>query len=572
MLLLSPIESVARFFDYVRDRAACGLTILTEQYYVPTLRWILVNPVTAVAGCIAMLLVCGGLIAGGLTPFVYFPKLDDEVIRAVVVYPHGTPAAVTEAAARRLEDAALAVAREYSANGTPVVNTVFRLGGQIEGFTEFEAREGSHLGQVQLELAPSGEREVRSREFIARWRDLAGEFPGAVELTFAGVVFGPGGKPIEFKILGTDLRLMDAAVERIKSRLASYPGVFDVRDDHQPGKWERRLSIRPEATAMGIRLADLAETVRASYHGEEVMRLQRGRHEVKLMVRYPPQERKSLANFDEIHVRTPSGDAVPLPVLAQVDVVRGVSQITRFNQLRSITVTADLDEQTANARQIVDDLQTNFVPAFLREFPGVSILWEGQQQDTTKAFASLSRGFAAAIFVNYVLLTLQFRSCLQPLLVLITVPFGMIGAVLGHLLLGLPLTMFTMFGLVALAGVVVNDAILLIDFINRRWVAETDLTAALIESGRQRVRPILLTSVTTIGGLCPIMLEKSVQAQVLTPMAVSLSFGLMFSTVWVLLLLPALYRIYAAVPGVARAFQREAAEMASPSSPAVPQP
>jgi len=296
--------------------------------------------------------------------------------------------------------------------------------------------------------------------------------------------------------------------------------------------------------ATGVTPTDLGRTVRNTYYGAEVMRLQRGRHEVKLMVRYPKDERASLVNFREIQVSGVDGTQRPIGELAEIDLERGFSEINRVDQQRSITISADLDETTANADLIIGQLKSDYLPDFSTKFPNVSLRWEGQQEQSRESVGSLMVGFTVAILCMFVLLVLQFRSYAQPLLILAIVPFGMIGAVWGHALLGLPLTLFSMFGLVALAGVVVNDSIVLIDFINSRVRAGVKPVDALLESGQRRFRPIMLTSMTTIAGLMPLLTETSFQAQLLIPMATSLAFGLMVATILVLLLVPVLYMLY----------------------------
>jgi multidrug efflux pump subunit AcrB len=567
LLLLTPIERAARALEWLRVHFDAWLQTGIDRVYTPLIGWTLRHTAIGLAGCVATLLLALGLVKGGVTPYIIFPKLDDEVIRAVIMYPDGTPGSVTDEATQRLEQAAQRTAEEFAATGRPIVETTYRSVGEVTSDDPGGGGErGSHVGSVMLELVAADRRGVLSRDIIARWRELAGEFPGAEELSFAGMVFGPGGKPIEFRLIGKDFVEIEAAAEKIKTRLKSYPGVFDVHDDYNPGKWEWRLKIKPLAESMGVQLADLSDTVRASYYGAEVMRLQRGRHEVKLMVRYPKEERRSLANFEEIRVRWPNGAEVPLTEVAEVQVARGASEIHRVNQFRSITVTADIDETTANAHEIVGALQADYVPAVLREHPGVSILWEGQQQETQESVQSLMRGFIVAAFGIFVLLTLEFRTYGQPLIVMAVIPFGLVGAVLGHLVLGLPITMFSLFGIVALSGIVVNDAIVLIDLVNRLREDGMPLQQALVQAGRRRFRPILLTSVTTIGGLTPLLLETSFQAQVLIPMAASISFGLLLSTIWVLLLVPTIYQIHARWQSAIARVERPATEALEPDA------
>jgi multidrug efflux pump subunit AcrB len=262
------------------------------------------------------------------------------------------------------------------------------------------------------------------------------------------------------------------------------------------------------------------------------------------MVRYPEEERTSLVNFREIRVRDGLGAERPIGEIAQVNLNRGFSEINRLDQRRSVTVTADIDEVTANAALITSDLQNNYIPKLLAGFPGVSVKWQGQREQTQESVGSLMIGLIVAVLGMFILLVLQFKSYAQPLLILFVIPFGMIGAVWGHAVLGLPLTLFSMFGMVALAGVVVNDSIVLIDFINTNMRTGSDPIESLVEAGLRRFRPILLTSLTTIAGLLPLVLEKSFQAQLLIPMAASLAFGLMCSTVVVLVMIPVFYLLY----------------------------
>ncbi|MDZ7617997.1 MAG: efflux RND transporter permease subunit, partial [Patescibacteria group bacterium] len=414
---------------------------------------------------------------------------------------------------------------------------------------------GSHAGGVAVELVDVQFRpKTTSMDLIQQWREAAGEFPGAEEISFAGATAGPGGKPIEFKFLASprDMASLKEAAEKAKRKLRTYAGVYDITDDSRGGKWEFHVRIKNKAEAMGITNADLAETIRASYYGDEVMRLQRGRHEVKLMVRYPRDERHSLAGFDDIRVRLQDGIERPITELADVQVQRGYSRINRLNQLRCITITADVDEtvkEAPNAAKIVRELQRDFMPGLLAEHPGLRVRWEGQAEQTAESVAGLMFGLAIALACMFALLTLEFRTYAQPVIIMAIIPFGAIGAVFGHMLMRFDLTLMSLFGLVALTGVVVNDSIVLVDFINHRVRDGMALKAAIMDAGRQRIRPVLLTSITTIVGLLPLLLEPSFQARILQPMAASLAFGLMLTTFLVLLLVPCFYLVYARMIG-----------------------
>ncbi|MFM8728872.1 MAG: efflux RND transporter permease subunit, partial [Planctomycetaceae bacterium] len=431
-----------------------------------------------------------------------------------------------------------------------------------------QTTEGSHAGSVYAELVDSGQRELTSEQVVQAWRDAVGSIPGAETLTFGSQSRGPGGKPIEFKLLAAteNMQQLEQAVEETKQRLAGFRGIYDVSDDSTPGKWELQLREKPGAVALGVPLDSIARTVRASYYGEEVMRLQRGRHEVKLMVRYPESDRQTLARFDDIRVDAGDGIQRPITELADVNVTRGYSEINRIDQKRSITISADINEKLGNAKEIVASMRSEFMPQLLQKYPGLRVRWEGQQEQDEESVRSLGIGLFVALLAMYVLLTMEFTSYGQPLVVMAVIPFGIVGAVLGHWVMGLPLTLFSTLGLVALTGIVVNDSIVLVDFINGAVRSGVPLEQAVLQAGSRRFRPVLLTSLTTIAGLAPILTETSFQAQLVIPMAASLCFGLATSTILVLVLVPVFYLIYARIFGVSvdavTAAERSADELA----------
>jgi len=542
---------LVRLYHATRSRIDNSLNWVIEHIYEPTVERGLRAPVLVLVAAIAILISTLGLVVGGRVPFIVFPDFDSNFLTATVTFPAGTPEDVTRKATDRIAKAVEELHREIAKeHGKPEIRTIVRSVGYSEspgGPGGRMSTEGSNIGQVFVEMIDGAERPVSSFELTNLWRERVGPVPGAEDLKFGGGESGPGGQPIEFQLVGRDIEELEQLAEAAKAKLAEYDGVFDIADDSTPGKPEIQVRVKPEAEALGIDTNALAETIRSTFYGEEVMRLQRGRHEVKLMVRYPEEERDSLAHLREIRVRVPNVGEIPIGEVAQLSVSRGYSAINRVDQQRSITVTADLDDEVANAKNITEELKAEFLPTLLADHPGVRVRWEGQERETNESMTSLFVGFLVALFAMFVLLTGLFRSYLQPLFVLAIVPFGLVGAVWGHLLMGLPLTIFSFFGLVALAGVLVNDSIVLIDFINARLGEGLPVRAALREAGKQRFRPVLLTSLTTIAALAPLMMEKSLQVKVLIPMAVSLAFGLSVATVWVLLLVPTLYAIYADV-------------------------
>jgi HAE1 family hydrophobic/amphiphilic exporter-1 len=552
-VVLYPLKPLLAVVGFLQRNCERGMQWFVRRIYAPLLDLALDHRFATLAAALTVLLVAVGIIRSGLTPFELFPKIDANRLLAKIVFADGTPAEVTEEATQRIERAAVEAARNFSGAGEPVVTLIHRALGQVasQGEVGPDARmSGSHVGAVAVELVESEKRSITSEQFISAWRRAAGDFPGVETLTFGTENIGPGGKTIEFKLLAASspeaVRQLEAAVERCKEWLAQYPGVIDIDSDSRPGKWEYQIKVKPRAEALGVSLADLAGTIRASYYGEEVMRLQRGRHEVKLMVRYPQEDRRSLTNLEEVRVTGPDGVQRPLQELADINVARGSTEINRLGQKRSISVVADIDVATSTltSGQITGDMEKRLMPGLLEEFPLVRVRWEGQREQTNESLRSLGVGFIVAMFAMFVLLTMEFKSYLQPLLIILVIPFGFSGAVYGHALMGMPLTLFSMFGLVALAGVVVNDSIVLIDFINHRVRAGHPLRESLREAGCLRFRPVLLTSITTIGGLTPLLLERSFQAQFLVPMATAMAFGLASTTVIVLLLVPVMYSFF----------------------------
>lgn len=548
------LPRIEGFTNLVNRYADSALQTFIDRVYTPVLKLALRFPLVTLSLGIAFLATALGLVESGYVPFISFPKMDAESLEATVYYPAGTPEEVTDQATIAIEKAIRDLDEEFRRQGMPLVKTVYRVLGEVTAGALRVGNElptGSHSGKVEVELVEASSRSLGSEEIVKRWREkalqLGRRFPGAESVTFETQAHGPGGLAIEFRMLAPTHRMkeLEEAVEKCKAYLAEIPGVFDIQDDARPGKWEFQIKTTDKAKALGVSLLDLAGTVRAAYYGEEALRLQRGRHEVKVMVRYPEEERRSLARFDDIRVRV-GGIERPITELAQITVERGYSQINRMNQLRAIAITADVDEAVVNSQKVVTDLKTRFLPQLLSDprYADIQLSWEGAQESTNESITAMIRGLLIALIAMFALLTLEFRSYFQPIMILIIIPFGLIGAILGHLVMGLPLTLMSVFGMVALTGVVVNDSIVLVDFINLRISQGVPIMQALVESGQRRLRPVMLTSVTTIGGLAPIVLERSVQAQFLIPMAVTLSFGLMVTTVIALILVPTVYLVY----------------------------
>ena len=403
--------------------------------------------------------------------------------------------------------------------------------------------DGAHLAEVNIELAPSEERVGLSSDQISkRWRELTGPIPGAVELTFSASLFAVG-DDVDILLKGEDLDELQEASEWLKEQVAAISGIEEVSDSFREGKEELRLTMRPEAEQLGLTLSDLARQVRQGFHGEEADRIQRGRDDVKVMVRYPEAERLSISDLESMRIRTPGGDELPFREVASVVRKRGVESIQRLDRRRSIHVRGSLDEEETSSKEVFAELTGRILPALDARYPRIRHSFEGEKKEQSETLEALARGFILALIVIYALMAIPFRSWLQPLIIMSAIPFGIVGAILGHLVLGYTLSTISLCGLIALSGVVVNDNLVLVDFINRRRREGVSLDVAIHTAGATRLRPILLTSLTTFAGLTPLLLEKSMQAKFMVPMAVSLGFGILFATFISLILVPVIYRI-----------------------------
>ena len=538
---------ITRIHERLRGRIEAGMNAVIHRYYMPCLHYVVRNRYFTLAISVGVLIISLGIVAGGYVPFVFMPKGESDWIIAEVTYPLGTPSRITEETIGHLETQAFGLNHtfkgRFDGDGDLVTHT-YSMVGLIPRRDWKPAVLGGHCGEVWIELVSSARRpSISVNDVIRQWRERVGEVPGVEQLSFYTIEGGPAGNPIEIQLIGNDFGQLQAAANELKTELAAYPGTFDVTDDFKPGKAERRVHIRPGAQSAGVTMGDLARQVRQAFYGEEALRIQRGRDDIRVMVRYHEADRTRLSGIEKMQIRTADGRQLPMEAVAKIDSGQAFSLIRRVNRQRVITVSSDLDEAQGNASQIVADLKAGFLPGLTSRYAGVSYDLEGQAKRTQESLDSLKRGFSLALMGIFLLLATQFRSYIQPLIIMAAIPFGLIGAIGGHWIMGLPFTMISIFGVVALAGIVVNDSLILIDFINRAARGGLAVEEAVLQSGKSRFRPVLLTSVTTVAGLFPLLLERSFQAQFLIPMAVSISFGLLAATVLTLLFVPALYLI-----------------------------
>jgi multidrug efflux pump subunit AcrB len=538
-----------RFQTGFADRLAWFI----DKAYKPSLNIGLRYRYATFAFATVTLMLTAGIVGAGWIKFVFFPNVESDYVSAALTMPPGTSIDATADAMEKLESSALRLQKELGEefgndDRNPIKHIFTSVGDQplrqmrSAGHGVAATVATSNVGEIAIELLPSEDRKINSPEIVRRWREMTESIPDVVELTFASSIFDPG-EPINVQLMGLNIDHLQAAAGRLKTELIAYEGVFDITDTFRTGKQEVKLSLKPAAETFGITLADLARQVRQAFYGEEAQRIQRGRDDVRIMVRYPEDQRRSISDLENMRIRTAGGGEVPFSVIANAERGRGYSSIQRVDRRRTINVTADVDPSKSNAGEILSKLQADVLPMILADYPGVSYSLEGERREQTETMSGLIRGFIFALILIYALMAIPFKSYIQPLIVMCVIPFGFVGAVWGHLIMRLDLTILSMFGFVALTGVVVNDSIVLVHFVNQRRAEGASVFDAVCQAGTVRFRAILLTSMTTFAGLMPLYIERSLQAKFLVPMAVSLGFGVVFATFITLMIVPTAYMI-----------------------------
>lgn len=542
---LNPLMKFQRFF-------ADGLEWFVRKIYVPLLGVASTYRYVTLSVFVGVALLIGGLVVGKRVPFVYFPRIASETATARLAMPLGTHEQITAGQVKRISDAAFALKEKYRdpvTGESPIEDIMSVMGGS--GITRSRPGGGggqggsSNLGEVSFKLIAAENRAegatIDTRSLVNEWRTLIGPIAGAKELNFRAEI-GRGGDPIDIQLAGTDFDQLAAASVRIKDQLATFAGVFDVMDTFQDGKPEIQLSVKPEAELLGLTQSDLAQQVRQAFFGAQAQRIQRGRDDVRVMVRYPKEERESLATLEGMHIRTPAGIEVPFSSVAEAEMGRSFSSIRRIDRKRTISVTADIDKDSVDISK-VEESMTGFLGELMKDYPGMSYEFSGESRERADSFSTLKLGMIILFFVIYAMLAIPFRSYVQPLIVMSVIPFGLVGAVLGHMIMGFSLSIMSLFGMLALMGVVVNDSLVMVDFVNKRRREGLTVADAVRTAGGERFRAIILTSLTTFAGLIPVFLEKSTQAQFLIPMGISVGFGILFATFITLFLVPINYLI-----------------------------
>ena len=532
------LNPLTRRLEVVHRLTSSGMEWFVARIYTPLLSKALYWRYILLCIAISILLLSIGLLKGGILKFEVFPEVDGFIMTSTVDFPGGTPSDVTKQAIEQIDAALLRLAEQTKTrSGDPLIEDRMAMIGQtMEGIP----RSGPHLGSVQAILLDSKRRGIHTKDLMVQWEKEIGPIPGVKSMTFAGLEAGPPGAPIEVWLQGRDMNDILAATDDLMDRLRMFEGVYQIRSDFSPGKNEMRLELKPEARTLGLTVDDLARQVYAGYYGDEAVRLQRGRDDIRIKVRYTANERRRISDFEKIRIRTRNGHEVPLMSVANISFAPGYSTIIRTDGMRRVAVSADVDTNKANANEIFSELSSNFFTQLKRQYPGLNVALQGEQKKMRESFDSLFVGYPLAILGIFIIIATMFRSYTQPFIIMFTVPFGIIGAVFGHLLLGYNLSIMSIFGIVALTGVVVNDGIVLIERVNENIAEGMSFFDAILSGGARRFRAIVLTSLSTVGGLAPLIMETDLQAKFLIPMALSMAAGIAFATVLTLVLVPSL--------------------------------
>lgn len=531
-----PLSNNPSRLSQLQQKIARSLEVLIEKLYQPALaqamRWRYATLALMVAAFIMVL----GTLFSGHTKFVFFPRIQSEVATANLIMPSGTAFNSTDSYVRAITQHAQDLREEFRdpETGESVIRNIYAISGGRNSTT----------GRVRVETVPPEKRTlvVTTQDIVNEWRKRVGPIPGAEQLNYRAEIGGWGGSPIDIELKSNDVSSLNEISEQLKVKLATYSGVFDIEDSLSDGKEELQLVLKPEARLLGLDLNSVSSQVRQAVFGFEVQRIQRGREEVRVMVRYPIEARQSIETLEQMMIRIGPSQEVALWQVA--DVLPGVSPntILRIDRQRTLSVTADFDKKTGDMSLVQKELQS-WLAIKMNAYPGVSFELAGEARDQKESSEGLIVGAIALSILIYVLLAIPFKSYSQPLIVMSVIPFGLVGAVIGHWIMGLDLTLLSFMGILALSGVVVNDSLVLVDYVNQRRLAGTSVKKAVYEAGGRRFRAVLLTSLTTFAGLIPLLFEESTQAQFLIPMAVSLGFGIIFATLITLFIVPMNYLI-----------------------------
>ncbi|MDM8522274.1 efflux RND transporter permease subunit [Desulfococcaceae bacterium HSG8] len=516
------------------------MEMTARDIYGPVVQWVVRNRWITFTLGIFLLIVAVGFVKGGRLNITLFPKIESDWIVAEATLPYGVSIDETQKVQKRLEEAVWEVLdKETRSQPDKMCRGVYTI------------IRGSHQIKVIIMLVPMDQRDISATGFANKWRKAFGNVAGLESLTFDSTAGGPrGGNPIDVMLSHKDTKTLELAASELAGSLEAYAGVSDINDGFSEGKLQLSFTIKPEAQSLGLTAMELGRQIRNNFWGAEALRQQRGRDMIRVMVRLPEAERQSEYDIEELIIRTPGGGEMPLFRAAEIERGTSYTSIFRTDGRRTVNVTADVDQKVTTGEKVSDALLQNELPRLVQHYPGLNYSFEGAQRQGKESVQSLLEGLTMAVLVMYVLIAIPFKSYIQPVVVLSAIPFGFVGAAIGHLIMDYHLSLISLMGLLALSGVVVNDSLVLVHGVNRMRDAGTSLETAVCNAGVRRFRPILLTSLTTFLGLTPMIFETSLQARFLIPMAISLGFGVLFSTFIILLMVPALYIIIEDVRGL----------------------
>ncbi|MFT4654533.1 MAG: multidrug efflux pump subunit AcrB [Patiriisocius sp.] len=525
-------HDTANYFQRLRVRINKRLNNFIHSNYGPFLQKCVRNRYTTLAAFLAMFILTIGLFAGGFVRFVFFPTIPSDFIIATVEMEAGSSIKQRDIAIQELMFSAEEMNQKIiDDTGSPVIKHSLAFDN------------GALEGQLFIELTKGETRDLSDTQIKEVWREYMQEIPGVRSLEIDSPGGPGGGSDLDFEFSSNNIEQLKAISEELKQYLQAYTGITEVNDSFSGGSDEIQLTVKPQAEAIGISLSQLAQQVRYGFYGAEVQRIQRDNEEVRVMVRYPQEERNSVGNLENMRVRAPNGDDIPFSQVANMKLAQGYSSIVRVDGSRSITVNGKVNKDVVDPGEVARDVMTNFIPELLLRYPDVSTKLQGASREQGEAMVSLAQGFLFALLMIYALLAIPLKSYSQPLIIMSVIPFGLVGAIAGHIIMFEVVSVLSIFGIIALSGVVVNDSLIMVDFVNRARKEGRSLMDSILTAGTERFRAIVLTSLTTFMGLMPIVFERSLQAQIVIPMAISLAFGILFATVITLLLVPSLYLV-----------------------------
>ena len=522
------------FVERWQQQVASALTGFIEQQYLPFLKRCLHYRYATLAGFFALLIISISAVNSGIARFEFFPNVPGDGVQAQIIMQDGASAENLQETLSRIEGAAYEVDAEYRRTHPDDKGLIEHL----IFYTESDVQ-----ANFMMSLTHPEDRNISAFEIEKLWRDKVGNLPNVRKQRYYAGTNAGGGAKINLTLSGSDPEQLTLAGAALAEKLGEYNGVFDIYNSQGAGSREILIGLKPNASQLDISLGDIGRQVRQAFYGEEVQRLQRGADTLKVMVRYPIEERSSIATLEDMHIRAANGQAVAIGEVADIRLGLGLTAISRIDRERTVTITADVDSTIAQSGAVIEDLTKEFIPQLLTRYSGVKFGLGGASEEEKTLMNRMILGFVASLFLIYGLLAVPLKSYVQPLVIMAVIPFGFIGALVGHLIFGVSISMLSIFGLIALAGVVVNDSLILVEFVNRAREDENSIEEALMSGGRQRFRAILLTTMTTFVGLLPMLFETSTQAQFVIPMALSLSFGIVFATAITLVLIPCLYRV-----------------------------